>query len=96
MQALKDRRVQLALVGLLVAVAAAYGIKLDEQQLLAVVAALAAAAGGVSGVIASRLDTNQQTTQRDIMTVDLHMDIAELSERVQRLESLVDDQQADS
>lgn len=56
MQALKDKRVQLSIVGLIVAAAAAYGVAVDEQALLAVVALLAGAAGGVVGRIASGVE----------------------------------------
>lgn len=56
MQALKDKRVQLSIVGLIVAAAAAYGVAVDEQALLAVVALLAGAAGGVVGRIAGNVE----------------------------------------
>lgn len=61
MQALKDKRVQLSLVGLIVAAAAAYGVAIDEQALLAVVALLAGAAGGVVGRIAGSVEDKKPT-----------------------------------
>lgn len=60
MQALKDKRVQLSIVGLIVAAAAAYGVAIDEQALLAVVALLAGAAGGVVGRIAGGVENKAQ------------------------------------
>jgi hypothetical protein len=60
MQALKDKRVQLSIVGLVVAAAAAYGVAVDEQALLAVVALLAGAAGGVVGRIAGGVEDKAQ------------------------------------
>lgn len=49
MKALSDKRVQLAIVGLVVAVAAVYGVAVDQEGLLAIVALLAGAAGGLVG-----------------------------------------------
>lgn len=66
MEALKDRRVQLALVGLVVAVAAVYGVVVDEQALLAVVALLAAAAGGIAGRVTGAIEAQEQVERAEI------------------------------
>lgn len=62
MRALKNKRVQLSIVGVIVAAAAAYGVAIDEQALFAVVALLAGAAGGVVGRIAGGVEDKAATT----------------------------------
>lgn len=75
MQALKDKRVQLSIVGLIVAAAAAYGVVVDEQALLAVVALLAGVAGGVAGRFAGSAEVKEQAALQRKITMWDEMEI---------------------
>lgn len=79
MKALKDKRVQLSIVGLIVAAAAAYGVAVDEQALLAVVALLAAVAGGLAGRVAGAVEVRELESARALRIFD---ELAESGARV--------------
>lgn len=75
MKALKDKKVQLAIVGLVIAVAAAYGITVDQEGLLTVVALLGAVAGGVAGRLAGAVEAQEQVRERSIVKIWDEMEI---------------------